>query len=231
MAAKLSWPSPVLALLLIAGMVDNTRARDVAVYWGQNGNEGTLADTCNSGSYTYVLISFLSTFGNGLTPALNLAGHCNPSAGGCTGLTSDIQACQSHGIKVLLSLGGGGGDYDLSSSDDANNLARYLWDNFLGGTGSSSRPLGAAVLDGIDFDVENGDPAHYDDLANALRAKGQMLLTTAPMCRYSYPASIVALQFDVVWVQFFMIPSHRGQSGYAVAKPGKRRFVSLSSDG
>jgi chitinase len=47
---------------------------------------------------------------------------------------------------VLLSLGG---SYGLSSTDEANSVANYLWDNFLGGS-SSSRPLGDAVLDGIE---------------------------------------------------------------------------------
>jgi chitinase len=206
MATKFSWSPPVLALLLVAGMVGNTRAGSIAVYWGQNGGEGTLADACNSGNYAYVIVSFLSTFGNGQQPVLNLAGHCDPGSGGCTGLSSDIQTCQSNNVKVLLSLGGGGGSYGLSSSDDANSVANYLWDNFLGGTGSSSRPLGAAVLDGIDFDIENGNPAHYDDLANALRGKGQMLLTAAPQCPFpdaSIGPALQAVQFDVVWVQFY----------------------------
>jgi hypothetical protein len=73
MAARCSWSPPVLALiLLVAGMVSNTRAGNIAVYWGQNGNEGSLADVCNSGNYAYVLIAFLSTFGNGQQPQLNL---------------------------------------------------------------------------------------------------------------------------------------------------------------
>ncbi|TVU35680.1 hypothetical protein EJB05_17581 [Eragrostis curvula] len=205
MAAKRCWP-PVLALLLIAGMVGNTRAGNIAVYWGQNGDEGTLADACNTGDYAYVMISFLSSFGNG-SPVLNLAGHCNP--GDCARYSSDIQTCQQQGIKVLLSLGGQGGSYGLSSSDDANSVANYLWDNFLGGTGSSSRPLGAAVLDGIDFDIENGNPAHYDDLANALRAKGPMLLTAAPQCPFpdaSIGPALQAVPFDIVWVQFYNNP-------------------------
>ncbi|KAF8695908.1 hypothetical protein HU200_036784 [Digitaria exilis] len=201
--------SPVVALIiLVAGMVGVASAGNIAVYWGQNGNEGTLADACNSGNYAYILIAFLSTFGNGQTPVLNLAGHCDPSSGGCTGLTSDIQACQSQGIKVLLSLGGSGGSYGLSSTDDANSVASYLWDSFLGGSGSS-RPLGSAVLDGIDLDIENGDSAHYDDLANALKANNNVLLTAAPQCPYPDASLGPALQtglFDNVWIQFYNNP-------------------------
>jgi hypothetical protein len=39
-----------------------------------------------------------------------------------------------------------------------------IWNNFLGGR-SSSRPLGDAVLDGIDFDIIHGTPQHWDELA------------------------------------------------------------------
>ncbi|KAK6777338.1 hypothetical protein RDI58_024055 [Solanum bulbocastanum] len=37
----------------------------------------------------------------------------------------------------------------------AREVATYLWNNFLGGK-SSSRPLGDAVLDGTDLDIEGG---------------------------------------------------------------------------
>ncbi|KAL6845354.1 hypothetical protein ACP4OV_024849 [Aristida adscensionis] len=208
MAAKLSWP-PLLALLLVstAGI---TNAGNIAVYWGQNGNEGTLAAACSSGNYAYVIISFLSSFGNGQTPVLNLAGHCNPDGGGCTGQSADIKACQSQGVKVLLSLGGSGGTYGLASTDDANSVASYLWNNFLGGS-SPSRPLGDAVLDGVDLDIENKMPAHYDDLANALARLGQgggkkVYLTAAPQCPFpdqSLGPALQAVRFDAVWIQFY----------------------------
>lgn len=38
---------------------------------------------------------------------------------------------------------------------------------YLGGN-SMSRPLGDAVLDGIDFSIEGGSPDHYDELAQYL---------------------------------------------------------------
>jgi chitinase len=214
MTAKSSWSPPVLSLiLLVAGMVGNTRAGNIAVYWGQNGNEGSLADACNSGNYAYVMIAFLSTFGNGQQPQLNLAGHCNP--GDCAKFSPQVKSCQSQGIKVLLSLGGHGGSYGLSSTDEADSVANYLWDNFLGGS-SSSRPLGDAVLDGIDFDIENKKPAHYGDLANALRGKGQVMLTAAPQCPYpdkSLGEALQAVRFDAVWVQFYNNPQCQYANG------------------
>ena len=144
-----------------------TNAGGIAIYWGQNGNEDTLAETCATGNYDFVNIAFLPTFGNGQTPMINLAGHCDPYSNGCTGLSSDIKSCQAKGIKVMLTIGGGAGSYYLTSSEDARQVATYLWNNFLGGK-SSSRPLGAAVLDGIDFDIEGGTNQHWDDLARYL---------------------------------------------------------------
>uniref|UniRef100_A0ACD5W2S7 Uncharacterized protein n=1 Tax=Avena sativa TaxID=4498 RepID=A0ACD5W2S7_AVESA len=112
-----------VSLLAMATDSADPNPLQIAVYWGQNGNEGTLADACSSGLYAYVMVSFLSTFGKGQTPVLNLAGHCDPSLGDCKALSSDIATCQSVGVKVLLSLGGGAGSYGLSSTEDAQNVA------------------------------------------------------------------------------------------------------------
>ncbi|KAF2291030.1 hypothetical protein GH714_019171 [Hevea brasiliensis] len=110
-----------------------------------------------------------------------------PDSNGCTGLSSDIKSCQSKDVKVILSIGGGAGSYSLASVDDARRVATYLWNNFLGGK-SSSRPLGPAVLDGIDFDIEGGAYLYWDDLARYLSAyskKGKKVyLTVAPQCPF-----------------------------------------------
>ncbi|GAB4858703.1 Acidic endochitinase se2 [Ancistrocladus abbreviatus] len=195
-----------LFTLLILLSIKPSHGGGIAIYWGQNGNEGTLADTCATGNYAYVLIAFLTTFGNGQTPVLNLAGHCDPSSNGCTALSSDISSCQNKGIKVLLSLGGASGSYGLSSTDDANQVANYLWNNYLGGQ-SDSRPLGDAVLDGIDFDIEQGTDQYWGDLANALKGFGQTVyLSAAPQCPYPdahLDTAIATGLFDYVWVQFY----------------------------
>ncbi|XP_055807957.1 acidic endochitinase-like [Solanum dulcamara] len=207
-----------LVLLLLALKLE---AGGIAIYWGQNGNEGTLASTCASSNYAIVNIAFLVTFGNGQSPVLNLAGHCNPSVGGCTSLSNDIRACQSRGIKVMLSLGGGVGSYSLSSADDARNVANYLWNNYLGGQ-STSRPLGDAILDGVDFDIEKGTTQHWDELARALSGFSQqrkVYLSAAPQC--PFPDSFLngALStglFDYVWVQFYNNPPCQYSGGSAV---------------
>ena len=65
------------------------------VYWGQNGNEGSLEDACNTNNYQFVNMAFLSTFGIGQNPQLNLTGHCDPSTNGSTNFSKNIQTCQS----------------------------------------------------------------------------------------------------------------------------------------
>ncbi|KAK9748069.1 hypothetical protein RND81_02G033400 [Saponaria officinalis] len=203
----------VITYLIIIGIPYKTNAGGIATYWGQNGGEGTLTSTCRSGLYQFVNIGFLNTFGNFHTPQINLAGHCNPSVSGdCQRLSAGIRNCQALGIKVMLSLGGYIGSYTLVSEDDARNVADYLWNNFLGGQ-SNSRPLGDAVLDGIDFDIEHGTP-HYAALARRLYDHGQqsrkkVYLTAAPQCPFPDHELNGALStglFDYVWIQFYNNP-------------------------
>ena len=65
----------------------------------------------------------------------------------------------------MLTIGEASGSYYLTSVADAKQIATYLWNNFLGGS-SSTRQLGDAVSDGIEFDIEGGTTEHWDDLAN-----------------------------------------------------------------
>ncbi|KAJ7974105.1 Acidic endochitinase [Quillaja saponaria] len=209
----------LLSLLLIISLFTSSYSAGIAIYWGQFTAEDTLANTCATGNYQFVNIAFLSQFGNGLqTPVLNLAGHCDPGTNGCTSLSTDIKACQGRGIKVLLSIGGGAPGYSLSSADEATQLANYLWNNFLGGQ-SSSRPLGDAILDGIDFDIESGGVQFYDKLANALNGFSQqrkVYLAAAPQCPFPDQHLNTAIQtglFDYVWVQFYNNPTAQCQYG------------------
>ncbi|CAN4087652.1 unnamed protein product [Withania somnifera] len=189
----------LLSFVLFLTLFQTSTAKGIAIYWGQNGNEATLNDTCASGKFPYVNLAFLNKFGNGQTPELNLAGHCNPAVNGCTILGPQIKHCQKLGVKVMLSIGGG-------------DVALYLWNNFLSGR-SSSRPLGNAILDGIDFDIELGSPLHYEDLANYLkrhsRSRRKMYLTAAPQCPFPDRLLGTALNtglFDNVWIQFYNNP-------------------------
>ncbi|KAG5229643.1 hypothetical protein OIU76_022944 [Salix suchowensis] len=211
----------LLLSILVVSFCKPSNGAGIAVYWGQNGYEGTLAEACDTGNYQFVNVAFLYSFGNGVpTPVLNLAGHCDPSNGGCTGLSNDIISCQNLGIKVLLSIGGGVGPYGLSSADDAVQVATYIWNNFLGGQ-SSSRPLGDAILDGVDFDIEAGSGLYWDDLARALNefsGERKVYLTAAPQCPFPDAHLDTAIKtglFDYVWPQFYNNPQCQYSGGDA----------------
>ncbi|KAK2650171.1 hypothetical protein Ddye_017660 [Dipteronia dyeriana] len=214
----------LIFLLVILALAFQSNAGSIVVYWGQDGREGTLTNTCASGKYKIVNIAFLSSFGRGRNPQINLAGHCDPASNGCKRISQDIRYCQNQGIKVLLSLGGGTNTYTLSSPDDARNLADYLWNNFLGGS-SNSRPLGGAVLDGVDFDIEGGGgPSNYAELARRLSdysKRGKKLyLAAAPQCPFpdaSLNAALSTGLFDYVWIQFYNNP----QCSYESSNPNR----------
>ncbi|KAL6581469.1 hypothetical protein OROMI_007392 [Orobanche minor] len=241
-----SQTSLVLLSILIVAFTSFTPSQaqaGIAVYWGQNGGEGTLSETCATGNYRFVNIGFLTTFGNGQTPVLNLAGHCDPPSGTCTTLSNDIRACQARGVRVLLSLGGGRGSYSLSSADDARQVANYLWNAYLGGN-SGTRPLGDAVLDGIDFDIEQGSGQFWDELARNLSGFSQqrrVYLSAAPQCPIpdaNLDAAIQTGLFDYIWVQFYNNRQcdYRGSAANLLARwnqwasvPGGRVFLGLAA--
>lgn len=221
MDSRREFVPPLLLLLLIQALLHASARGGIAVYWGQNGNEGTLADTCATGRFSYINIAFLIKFGGGQTPELNLAGHCNPATNSCRVISDGIRACQRRGIKVMLSIGGGVGNYSLSSREDARGFSNYLWNNFLGGgRGSTSRPLGDAVLDGIDLDIELGSPLYYDDLVRDLKRLSKygrkVYVTGAPQCPFPdrlLGAALNTSVFDYVWVQFYNNPPCQYTSG------------------
>lgn len=197
-------------VLLVLNLSSLVQSAGIATYWGKFTEEGTLADACATGNYQFINIAFLNNFGGAQVPSLNLAGHCDtrPESNTCTGLSNDIRSCQSQGVKVLLSLGGADGSYSLASAAEARDLATYLWNNFLGGS-SNSRPLGDAILDGIDFDIEAGEGLYYDELARALSgfsSQTKVLLTAAPQCIIPDAHLDIAIKtglFDYVWIQFY----------------------------
>ncbi|XP_019190792.1 PREDICTED: acidic endochitinase-like [Ipomoea nil] len=199
----------VAVSLLVLSWLNISLGGEIAIYWGQHTDEGSLFQTCaETNNYNIVNIAFLAMFGHGTTPVLNLAGHCGPPNNPCKLLSDEIRYCKSKDIKVLLSLYGGGGY--LSSDDDAKNLAQHLWDNFLGGQ-SASRPLGDESLDGIDFYIEAGSNQYYDVLAKALSELGEaggqkVYLAAAPQCifpDYHLQEAINTRLFDYVWVLFY----------------------------
>ncbi|GJN17092.1 hypothetical protein PR202_gb04132 [Eleusine coracana subsp. coracana] len=224
-----------LAAALLVALLATCHGGSIAVYWGQNSGEASLSATCASGNYKFVILAFVFQFGKGQKPQLDLASHCDPSSGGCTGLSKDIRSCQRQGVKVLLSIGGGVGSYGLSSPADARNVAAYLWNNYLGGT-SSSRPLGAAVLDGIDFDIELGGDKFWDNLARDLKNMGKnnggktVLLSAAPQCPFPDEWDSGAINtglFDFVWVQFYNNPPCQFSAGRSAFLAAWKKWESV----
>ncbi|GLJ20989.1 hypothetical protein SUGI_0383630 [Cryptomeria japonica] len=193
--------------LLVALLWSGAFAGNIAIYWGQNGpdeTEASLAETCASGNFEIVIVSYLLINGtsNPDLPELDVVNHPIEE------LNDDIKSCQSSGKKVFLSLYGA-----VASAKHAQNLSSYLWDNFLGGN-SGSGPLGDVVLDGIDFGVYEGSIEHWDDLAGAISnlstSSEKVYLSAAPQCPYPDAWLDKALQtglFDYVWIQFFNNPT------------------------
>ncbi|KAJ9188272.1 hypothetical protein P3X46_003643 [Hevea brasiliensis] len=181
---------------MLLALVFRSDAGRIVVYWGQDEREGTLTATCATGQYQIVNIAFLSKFGNAQKPRIDLAGHCDAASNGCQKISKDIKYCQNRGIK----------------------------NKFLGGH-SNSRPLGDAVLDGIDFDIEKGSGTHYAALAGRLsqlsrNRRKKVYLTAAPQCPFPDQYINGALStglFDYVWIQFYNNPSCE----YSSSNPGK----------
>ncbi|KAJ7666463.1 glycoside hydrolase family 18 protein [Mycena rosella] len=234
-----------LAVLSVSSWAfDNTRYDNTAVYWGQNslGASGgavadyqkTLSFYCNDNAVDVFPVAFLNVFfGTGGAPSINLANTCNPvdnatfpgtDLPNCSKLASDIATCQGKGKLVTLSLGGQTGSVGFASDAQAATFAQTIWNLFLGGS-SSTRPFGAAVLDGVDLDIEGGTGASYVTFVNTLRslmngASKRYYITAAPQCVYPDGALggvLNAANFDAIYVQFYNNPCSLPHFGTASA--------------
>ncbi|KAL0346668.1 UNVERIFIED_CONTAM: protein arginine N-methyltransferase 1.1 [Sesamum calycinum] len=104
------------------------------------------------------------------------------------------------------------------------------------GRKSSSRPLGDAVLDGIDFDIEGGTDQHWDDLARFLSAYSKrgkkVYLSAAPQCPFPDAWIGGALEtglFDYVWVQFYNNPPCQYSSGMTNLEQAWKQWGSIKA--
>jgi chitinase len=225
----------VLSLQLTAGLAAYGGG-DVAVYWGRNKDEGSLREACGTGRYTTVIISFLAAFGHG-TYRLDLSGHPLADVG------DDIKHCKSKGVLVLLAIGGQGGEYSLPTPQSAADLADYLWTGFLAGSRAGvSRPFGDALVDGVDFFIDQGGREHYDELVRRLyaynryyRASG-VTLTATPRCGYPdhrLDAALATGLFSRIHVRLFgedrqcAWSPRESWEKWAAAYPRSRVFVGV----
>lgn len=208
----------IFARIALAGRPQNV------VYWGQSTNVTRLSTYCNTvAGVDIVILSFLSTFGNGQTIA---SGNIGPSCYisslgepyGCEQLALDIQTCQHNGIPVILSLGGGRGPYSLNSEPEAELIGQNLWEAYgnTNGTGGVPRPFGTTFVNGWDFDIENAiGRQFYPSLISMLRSyfeedpSNTYYITGAPQCVIPEPNMQEIIQksvFDYLWIQFYNNP-------------------------
>lgn len=206
-----------LALLIkIVSALEVGSSNNVAVYWGQNsgGSQERLSTYCESDSVDIVLLSFLNNFPNDFN--LNFANQCGMTFEDgvlhCSAIGEDIKSCQAAGKTVLLSLGGGVGNYGFTSETEAVNFASTLWNKFGAGTNDDERPFDDAVIDGFDFDIENNNQVGYVALANELRtlfdqdSSKSYYLSASPQCPYpdqSVGDLLSSANLDFAFIQFY----------------------------
>ncbi|XP_038904131.1 acidic endochitinase-like [Benincasa hispida] len=213
--ASFQFPDHLLTFLCFSLIVVSTagthRSLEVGVYSNQNINQNSLLDACNSGNYQLINIVFDVSLGNAQTPEINLISHCNSTASDdCTKFTQEIKSCQALGIRIMLSIGGGAGKYNLHNFTEATNFSIYLWNNFLGGQ-SNSRPLTDVVFDGVDITNDRSSWDNWSKLGEELRKLyekqgNKFYLSAAPQCSSLDSSSHLIPQpviFDYISVQFF----------------------------
>ncbi|KAJ7312548.1 glycoside hydrolase family 18 protein, partial [Mycena albidolilacea] len=181
-------------------------------------------DTC----IDVIPIAFVDSFSGGI-PDLNLGNESSflhavfPKLNLCAFLAAGIAACQAKGKLVTLSLGGGGTTTArFASNADAISFADTIWNDFLGGTAGAHRPFGAAVLDGVDLDIESGTDTGYAAFVTRIRtnwagASKPYYITAAPQCPYPdawVGTALNSVWFDAVHVQFYKKIMNSGLNSY-----------------
>ncbi|PBP28525.1 chitin recognition protein, partial [Diplocarpon rosae] len=207
----------------VSALYDAKAHDNVAVYYGQGHNQPRLKQFCQSSDIDVIPIGFINSFpaqANGLV-GVNFGNQCwggfstypGPGYNGalqpendklfirCPALQEDIHFCQTVMNKtILLSVGGAIGDYDLSSENEGEDLADFLWKAYgpydqeyvdRGGI----RPLDRGYfnvdstkridIDGFDFDIQrpaSGGQAAYIAAINRLRYHYNLY-------KYFYPTS------------------------------------------
>ena len=207
----------LVANLCVASAFNADSKSNVAVYWGQNsrgvpGSQESLATYCQSQDADIVILSFLNNFPDPLN--LNFASHCwetfSDGVLHCPPIAEDIKTCQSLGKKVFLGLGGAAGTYGFTSDAQAESFAITLWNRFGEGSGAE-RPFDDALVDGFDFDIENGNPTGYAALVNKLREQfaygsKHYYISAAPQCPFPDASNDDLLSnanVDFAFIQFY----------------------------
>ncbi|TXG71065.1 hypothetical protein EZV62_006000 [Acer yangbiense] len=110
-------------------------------------------------------------------------------------------------LSLVVAAAQGGG---IAIYWGQNGNERTLTDICATGGKSSNRPLGDAVLDGVDFNIDLGSTPHYDDLVRFLSQFSEparkVYIIGAPQCPFPgrlLEPTIETGLFDAVWVQFY----------------------------
>ncbi|EPS43772.1 hypothetical protein H072_2244 [Dactylellina haptotyla CBS 200.50] len=217
---------------------DLSSTNNVALYWGQNSAQllpqPPLREYCTRESVDILILSFIAVlYGNEKIPILyENTSQCTtiPGAPGgqvqCPELAQEIEFCRSQGKKILVSLGGATGGYEIQSPAEAAAAANQIWDTYLGGgqNGKYQRPFGEVELDGIDLDLESPPgqeglywPVFIDTMRSLYQSKvgrnsgSQYLITSSPQCPFPDVILSPALRdkrswFDILFIQFYNNP-------------------------
>ncbi|KAJ7181932.1 glycoside hydrolase superfamily, partial [Mycena filopes] len=189
-------------------------------YWGQNSYAGVesqknLGFYCQDHSINAIPVAFVDEFfGPGGLPTINLANSCqNGTFPGtnlldCRSMSDQIQSCQANNVLVTISLGGGDSTVGFSSDQEAAQFGETIWNLFLGGD-SDTRPFGAAILDGVDLDIEQGPSVGYGAFVNKIRTLSsnntkRYYVSAAPQCQFpdAYVGDALnTAEFDMIYVQ------------------------------
>lgn len=227
---------------------------------GQGPNQKRLNEYCADDSIDVIILSFVHLFpqqANGYPgidfgnqcyaetfPGPGYNGHNTPSNNRllkCPNLQRDLYICrQVNTKKIILSLGGGTGGYQLNGASDGSNFATQLWSMF--GPRQDAwvqrglpRPfdynnVGFSV-DGFDLDIEHSSSdasAGYKALVTKLRSLyatvplGTFYLTASPQCVVPDPNMkdmLAATTFDMIFIQFYNTPQCSARR-WADANPG-----------
>ncbi|KAJ3400649.1 hypothetical protein CcCBS67573_g01233 [Chytriomyces confervae] len=140
-------------------------------YWGATAltNTQPLAYFCDLGMYNTINLGYMNefggssdhfaiTFGNKAVYRYDPAAP-GPESKGFDFIARDIAHCQRKGVKVMLSIGGPGGNYTLEDGD-GKSMAEFLYSSFFQKSAPSNvlKPFGAdTVLDGIEISFMNPD--------------------------------------------------------------------------
>ncbi|KAI0191681.1 glycoside hydrolase superfamily [Xylaria flabelliformis] len=207
----------LLGAAFVNAAYSSTASNNIAVYWGQNSAGGantqrSLIQVCrDEPDVDIILLAFLTSATN-IDGGLNFANSYRPTE-------QDIIECQSQHRRGAVT----DNTWSFASENHAVDAANRIWAAF-GPTSrseqSTSRPFGAASIDGFDLDFE----AHFSNahvFARRLRnlvnkaeiaTRQKFYLTAAPQCPFPdmnlFPVlhGDMATVLDFIFIQFYNNP-------------------------